>query len=92
MDENTALWNVILVVITEEMITEVETSLDDFKAMIGLPRTIRNQAFAAMNVLEELFDTTNDLLKNKLDKLMIRFEYTNLEFYSEYQRAQTIVD
>ena len=46
MDENTALWNVILVVITEEMITEVETSLDDFKAMIGLPRTIRNQAFA----------------------------------------------
>jgi len=77
--------------VTEAMITEVETSLDDFKAMIGQPRTIRNQAFAAMTALEELFDTANDLLKNKSDKLMIRFKFTNPEFYDEYQRARTII-
>jgi len=78
--------------VAEAMITEVETSLDDFKALIGQPRTIRNQAFAAMNLLEELFDTANDLLKNRLDPLMIRFKYSDTEFYSKYERARTIVD
>lgn len=78
--------------LTEEMIMEVETTLDDFKAQIGKPRLIRNQAFAAMTLLDELFDATNELLKNKLDKLMIRFENTHTDFYSEYQRSRTIVD
>jgi len=73
-------------------ITEAETSLDDFKALIGQPRTIRNQAFAAMSLLEELFDAANDLLKNRLDPLMIRFKFSDTEFYSEYERARTIVD
>jgi len=53
---------------------------------------IRNQAFAAMSKLDELFDATNDLLNNKMDKLMLRFSETNPEFYEEYQRARTIVD
>lgn len=78
--------------VTEAMITETETSLDDFKALIGQPRTIRNQAFAAKSLMEELFDTTNDLLKNRLDLLMLRFKYTNPEFYDQYIRARTIVD
>ncbi len=78
--------------VTEEMIIEVETSLDDFKVMIGQPRTIRNQAFAAMTAMDELFDEINKLVKSKLDKLMIRFEATDTEFYSEYKRARTIVD
>ena len=77
--------------VTEEGIVELETSLDDFKVLIGQPRTIRNQAFAAMTAMDELFDKTNDLLKAKLDKLMIRFEFTNPEFYDEYTRARTIV-
>ncbi len=78
--------------LTEDMIVETETSLDDFKALIGQPRTVRNQAFAAMTLLEELFDAANDLVKNQLDKLMIRFKFSNTEFYSEYERARTIVD
>lgn len=78
--------------LTEDMIVELETSLDDFKVLIGQPRTVRNQAFAAMTLLDELFDAANDVVKNKLDKLMIRFKFTNTEFYSEYERARTIVD
>lgn len=78
--------------ITEAMITEVETSLDDFKALIGQPRTIRNQAFAAMTLLDELFDAANNLLKNQLDPLMIRFKFSDTAFYSAYERARTIVD
>jgi hypothetical protein len=56
------------------------------------PRTIRNKAFAAMSLIEELFDTANDLLKTRLDPLMIRFKYSDTEFYSKYERARTIVD
>jgi len=78
--------------VTEAMITEAETSLDDFKALIGQPRTIRNQAFAAKSLMEELFDSANDLLKNRLDLLMLRFKYSDTEFYSAYERALTIVD
>ncbi len=78
--------------LSEDMIVELETSLDDFKALIGQPRTVRNQAFAAMTLMDELFDAANNVVKNKLDKLMIRFKFTNTEFYSEYERARTIVD
>ena len=78
--------------LTEEMIVETETTLDDFKAMIGQPRTIRNQAFAAMTLLDDLFSQINALVKDKMDKLMIRFEITHPEFYDEYKRARTIVD
>ena len=73
--------------------TNIERAREtNVEALIGQPRSIRNKAFAAMNVLEELFDTTNGLLNNKLNKLMIRFKFTHTEFYSEYQRARTIVD
>lgn len=78
--------------LTEEMIVETETTLDDFKAMIGQPRTIRNQAFAAMTLLDDLFVQINALVKDKMDKLMIRFEITHPEFYDEYKRSRTIVD
>ncbi len=78
--------------LTEGLIVETETSLDDFKELIGQPRTVRNQAFAAMTLMEELFDAANDLVKNQFDKLMIRFKFSDTEFYSEYERARTIVD
>lgn len=77
---------------SEAMVVELETSLDDFNTHIGQPRTVRNQAYAAITLLDELFDTTNAVVKDKLDKLMIQFKYTQTEFYSEYERARTIVD
>ncbi|WP_025863761.1 hypothetical protein [Prolixibacter bellariivorans] len=66
--------------------------LDNFKALIGQPRTIRNKAFAAKTVLGDLFDEANNLLNNQLDKLMIRFKFTDPDFYEEYTRARVIVD
>lgn len=78
--------------LTEDMIVEVETSLDNFKALIGQPRTIRNKAFAAKTVLGDLFDEANNLLDSQLDKLMIRFKFTDQDFYEEYTRARVIVD
>lgn len=78
--------------LTEAMVVETETSLDSFKTLIGLPRTIRNQAFAAMSMLEEMLTQVDQLLKRKMDKLMIRFEYADQPFFGEYTRARVIVD
>ncbi|GET33223.1 hypothetical protein PbJCM13498_20860 [Prolixibacter bellariivorans] len=78
--------------VTEDMILEIETSLDNFMALIGQPRTIRNKAFVAKTVLSDLFDQADDLLKNQLDKLMIRYSITDNDFYEEYTRARVIVD
>ncbi|PWD98261.1 hypothetical protein [Marinilabilia rubra] len=78
--------------VTEAMVSETETTLDDFTTLIGKPRTIRNKRFTKLKTLDELFDATNDLLKNTLDPLMLQFELSNPEFYEEYTRARTIVD
>jgi len=78
--------------VTEPMVTEAETSTDQFNELIGRPRTIRNQAFAAKSALQELMDTAMDMLNNRLDKLMLQFQFSHPEFYDEYLRARTIVD
>ena len=78
--------------LTEAMVVETETSLDSFKTLIGQPRIIRSQAFAAMSMLDELQEQVDRLLKQKLDKLMIRFEYTDQAFFEEYTRARVIID
>lgn len=75
-----------------DQVTELETSLDDFKEKIGKPRHIRNQKFAAIKMIDQLIDEGRDLLTKKLDKLMIRFRYSDESFYDSYNRARTIVD
>ncbi len=78
--------------ISAEQITDLSTSLDDFTAMIGKPRVIRNQKFAAMQQIDELIDEARKLLKTKLDRIMIRYRYADPEFYDSYQRSRSIVD
>ncbi len=78
--------------ITADQVAEAEATLKGFKALIGKPRVIRNKAYAAMTLLDKLLDETGELLKSKLDSLIVRFRFTNTEFYSAYQRARTIVD
>lgn len=78
--------------VTEDMIVEIETSIDNFTALLGKPRSIRNKAFAAQTVLTDLFQETDELLKMQMDKLMLRYRATDNDFYEEYTRARVIVD
>ncbi len=78
--------------VTEQMLSEVNVLLDDFNSLIGKPRAIMNNKFVALSTLEQLFDETNGLLNNKLDKLMLMFEETGNGFYEGYKRSRTIVD
>lgn len=78
--------------LTEDMLIETETTIDSFNALIGKPRTIRNQVFAAIDAIDNLVKQADGLIRDRLDKLMIRFEFTDPNFYNEYTRARVIVD
>jgi len=78
--------------ISEAQITEMETTLDDFKHLIGEARNVRNSVYANINEVENLIDAGNQLLRNKVDKVMKVFELSNPGFYELYTRARSIVN
>jgi len=78
--------------ISEAQITEIETTLDDFKHLIGEARNVRNTVYANINEADQLIDAGNQLLRNKVDKVMKVFELTHSNFYDLYTRARSIVN
>lgn len=78
--------------ISEAQITEMETTLDDFKHLIGEARNVRNSVYANINEADQLIDAGNQLLRNKVDKVMKVFELTHPNFYDLYTRARSIVN
>lgn len=78
--------------LSEASLTELEAMADEFNGLIGKPRSIQNKKFVALAEVDELINEGNNLLKNKLDKLMLMFRESNPAFYDGYQRARVIVD
>jgi len=78
--------------VTPDVITELTTSMDDFNTLIGKPRTILSQKYAALGNIEELFDEGNQILKLNLDNTMLIYRETQTEFYQGYQNARNIID
>ncbi len=78
--------------VTPDVVTELTTSVDDFNALIGQPRTILSQKYAALNTIEELFDEGNQILKLNLDNSMLIYRESQTEFYQGYQSARNIID
>jgi hypothetical protein len=58
----------------------------------GQPRAYQVASIQATKSLEQLFDTANDILKNKLDKVMSIFKHRDTNFYNGYLAARVIVD
>lgn len=78
--------------VTESQITELETSLDDFSGLIGQARNVRNNVYANIKEADLLFDEANNLLRNRVDKVMRLFEINNPKFFDLYTRARVIVN
>ncbi len=78
--------------VTQDIITELNASVEDFNVLIGKPRTILSQKYAALNNIEELFVVGNEVLKLKMDNAMVIFRDLQSEFYTGYQSARTIID
>lgn len=77
---------------TQDQLTELSTSLDDFRPLIGTPRQAQTKISVAIKSLEELFSQVDEVLKNQMDKLMLRFSESESNFYQTYLKARVIVD
>lgn len=78
--------------ITEPQVNDLMTSLDDFRELIGQPRLKRSEALSAKKEASTLIDEGLELLNNSLDRIMIRFKFSDANFYDSYTRARVIVD
>ena len=78
--------------LTEEMIVDVESTRDQFVALVGAPRTTIVQGSSATSQLEILIKETKDLLTQQLDNLMLRFKASDAEFYNSYVQSRMVVE
>ncbi len=78
--------------VTEDQIVELETSVDDYRVLVGKSRLLVNAQHLNGKEVSELIKDMVDNLNNKMDKTMMRFKLTNPSFYEGYTRARTIID
>jgi len=78
--------------VTKAQVTDLKTSVDDFRELVGQPRLTRSQANVAKKAVEELVESALEILNSKLDKVMLQFQFSNTKFYDGYKKARVIVD
>ena len=78
--------------VTAEQVEGLKTDFDGFLAINGQPRAYRVASVQATKDLELLFTEADDILNNKLDKVMSIFKRRDPGFYNGYQAARIIVD
>ena len=78
--------------LSDGILDETDLLIEDLNGMIGKPRNIQNKKFVAINQLSDLINEGINLLKNKMDKLMLMFSDSHPDFYNGYKRARTIED
>lgn len=75
-----------------EEISEVKSLGTEFKNFIGEKANVKSGRVAATGSLSDLFKAADNLLKNQIDKLLMRLKDQNPEFYRTYQNARAIRD
>lgn len=78
--------------LTEEMIMDVETTRDQFVALVGAPRTTIVQSSSANSQIAKLVKETKNLLTQQLDNLMLRFKTSDPAFYNSYVQSRIVVE
>jgi hypothetical protein len=78
--------------VTLAEIAELKTLSNEFKNSIGEKASVKSGQVAATGSLSELFKEADSLLKNQIDKLLLRLEDSESEFYRTYQNARIIKD
>ncbi|SFE00927.1 hypothetical protein [Thermophagus xiamenensis] len=78
--------------LTAEQITDVQNDLNQLLEINGLPRAYQIKSSVATKEIEQLLSDANDLLKNRIDKLMSIFKRSDPNFYHGFQKARMIVD
>lgn len=74
------------------LITELEQKLTEFSEIIGKKGYSKEETQTATEQIAELLAQNSELLKNRLDKLILKFRKTAPEFYKNYFNAREIYD
>lgn len=77
---------------TDAQITDLQTDLDRFLELLGMPRAYQISSIQATKDLETLFTEANEVLTKKLNKVMKIFKRRDPNFYNGYLAACMIVD
>mgnify|MGYP001031277974 CR=1 FL=1 len=78
--------------VTPVIITDLDSKMTDYNAALGSKESSFSVKGAAYTALLGLFDSADDILKNKLDNLMEGFKTSDNEFYNQYKIAREIHD
>jgi hypothetical protein len=78
--------------ITATDLEEWHASICSFKNTIGEKGSTKGTRSANTQRQNMLFKQANSLLKNQLDKLMVRYKKTNPDFYNAYVSARVVAD
>lgn len=75
-----------------EDVNQLKTEIDEYAAVIAAPRSAIVTRAQARQELTELVNQANDLLRNKVGRLIKLFETDNPKLYTSYKVARVIVD
>lgn len=78
--------------ITAAVLTSYQTLIDSYAVKSPAPRAAQSQQVALTAQLKELFKEADATLKNLMDKLMLNFKTSDLEFFNTYTAAREIID
>lgn len=78
--------------VTAAELTLLQGKIDDYEAIVAGPRNAITDRSTATSELEKLFVSGDDVLTNKLDKLLNQFAQSDPEFYTQYGNSRKIVD
>lgn len=78
--------------ITTEKVTDLTTSLTNFKEAIPQKRVATSTTKVSTENIGDVINSLHTLLKEELDALMLLLEEDQPDFYKAYKNARLIVD
>lgn len=77
---------------TASELDDIKTTTAEFQPLIGNAKPEQSAINAAKSSIDEHIKQGKQMLIEIIDKLMIRYQFTDTTFYNEYQQSRTIVD
>ncbi len=77
--------------VTTENLAALQTAIDNYSAIINKPRTAIVDRKMQGATIDGLFDASDAILKDRMDKLVIAFKAANPEFVQTYEAMRRVV-
>jgi|GEM_PF-6433891 len=78
--------------VTAAELLDLSHKISLFSGMIGQPQEISGEGAVTTEALAVAFDGVDKIFAEQLDKLILQFEKTNLDFVAKYWNACQIID